>query len=641
MPMETEPLYRNIIKDAYPAPRYAFDTFDHGVNRLTISQEPNHAVFFVGPFGNTLPGDVLVFFFGDDPTPLVQMPLPLGPVGELEVHVPAAQLLRYVPDNQTGRFDIWYAVVRSLEAVYSTRLTDYLIDFQPPGGIPIFGDPPYVNTKLAPVPELEADIPQGQPLVMNVPPWENMSLGDTLFVRWGSRNLGPFAIDTTGAIGRPVQVTVPWDVIAGTDGGVARVDYFITDVVNNHSYYAAAKVVDAGVAILPRPILPDHMNGVIDLNILGPNDVGVIVAYNPMYATDLIELLVDRVTADGVPLLQYKQSIQGNTDGSVRLNIPNGIVTAVPRGEVRVRYEVGRVPLLRSDVTVASVQGAGASLQQVETPEFPDHVVDIARLSANGLLVTVPRYPFLDNRDRITITSTFTKDGQTFTDTQTHMGSEFGGGATLGIRVPLSTILPAAGGTGSIRYTVQTPDLVSVPSPARSLVVVGSAPGGWDSEFNFDLVPTPFRQLSSREDQIAYPLRFDKVFDWRFDVNNLPAELQYIGVKTIDPPFVDDYYSGNVLRIGDDSISTNVAKRIFVDLYMGWSKVRFAVSSINDAFSVSFRDSSHVLVGPVQYFTDSPRHQEVISITASPGTIKHIEIHCRDTIHIDYFKFRR
>lgn len=160
----------------------------------------------------------------------------------------------------------------------------------------------------------------------------------------------------------------------------------------------------------------------------------------------------------------------------------------------------------------------------------------------------------------------------------------------------------------------------------------------WDLLFDFDAVIPPFPQLSSRDDQ-ANPLRFPQVFDWRFDAATTLE--QFIGVRTIQPPFAEDFYRNNVLRIGDDSGATNVSKRVLCTLAEGWTRVRFAVSVIDNPFTVSFQDANRVVIGRVLEFGASPRFREVISMDAGTQKIRYIEIRCVDTIHLDFFKFKR
>ncbi|NID14534.1 hypothetical protein [Luteibacter yeojuensis] len=638
MQKDLEPLRPHRTKDVYPAPRYAFDSFDHGINRRTIAQEPYHAVFYAGPFAETQRGDTLVLFFGDDGVPIAQVPLPDGPTGEIEILAPADQLLRYVPDNQIGRVDIWYAVVRPLEAIESVRLSNYLIDFQPPGGIPVFGDPSYVNTNLGRIPELENDIPQGQPLRMNVPPWENMSIGDKLFVRWGSRSLGPFEITTEGQRGRPVEVTVPWEVISETDGGVARVDYYITDNVNNHSYYAAARVVDAGRPLLPRPILPEHLDGVIDLDLLRDRDVYVLIAFSGMVRTDSITLIAERINDDGITLPPYSLTVQGNDTESVRVDIPNALVKDISTGQMRLRYEVARQPLLRSGVTTALVKGGDATLAPVNTPEFPNFQVDVAQLHPSGLLVQIPRYAFLADSDRITVTSTFTRAGTTYTDTQVRFGSDFAGAGVLSIRVPTSKIVPAAGGTGSIVYTVQPNAQPAISAPARGLVIVGTVPGDWDLEYNFD--NDRLRHVNPGR-TIVFPETGTQVMNMYFDPDRFHPTAEELGVEKypFQPETVD--FRGNTFYVGNPTGITH-SNTFFVNFAQSWDVVRFAVTSVHRTVTVSFKDANLNVISPI-FSIGGPaeKQSEVIFNDQGRRRIRHLEIRTVDVVRFDSFKFKR
>lgn len=221
----------------------------------------------------------------------------------------------------------------------------------------------------------------------------------------------------------------------------------------------------------------------------------------------------------------------------------------------------------------------------------------------------------------------------------------------------------AEGGTRPYRYASDAPLVASIVADTgictavdtgKARITVTDAKGAtayldltieaseWDETFDFDAVQPPFRNLSSKEDQIRNPLRFDKVFDWRFDRGHLPSKEQFIGVKTLDgsKPPVDDYYKANVLRIGDDTGGTYNEKIVFCDFFKAWSVVRFAASSLDDPITVSFQDENNQIIGSVIKLNPSKDPQEVKSVVAGTRKIKRIEIRCPDTIHLDFFKMK-
>ncbi|MDF4003997.1 hypothetical protein P3W33_11405 [Luteibacter sp. PPL552] len=176
---------------------------------------------------------------------------------------------------------------------------------------------------------------------------------------------------------------------------------------------------------------------------------------------------------------------------------------------------------------------------------------------------------------------------------------------------------------------------------ATKTLTVTSTPPAWDTTFDFD--SSPITDISSKTS--GAQLRFDGTFHWFFDRHHLPSQEQFIGVKSVSNA-VADMYSGRVLRIGNDRSSTLVEKRVLCELFKSWSRIRFAVSSIDDPITLdfyadlgsNFSDSwsalKHVSLQA------SPSAQEVL-VDAPPGKqIKWIRVICKDTIHLDFFKMK-
>lgn len=362
-----------------PAPRYALDSFDHGISRKAITQGERVAVFFTSPLPSLQAGDVLYLFFGYDLIPLAIVYLDERQSGqEIRINVPADQIMRYVPDNQRGRYDIWFAIVRGLESLESDPLQDYLIDLQPPGGIPM-PDPPLdgINPSLLPIPELTGTPrPQPQPspgrsFVMTVPPWQNMTVNDKLYVRWGSQPiLGPYLIQN-GDIGRPYEVIVPGPLI-GTEG--VPVSYYIVDEVNNESYNSK-----------PQDSLSDGDGG--DWNLRAPS-VSARLGAGPVNLIPADALDVDAlatipgmtVTEPPVPIFRAGDEIQLYWDDTpvggpvqvpaagvdLSIVVPSTVLKTHSPGTWNVSYEARRSPApppaARSPGQLVEVKAAGGLL---------------------------------------------------------------------------------------------------------------------------------------------------------------------------------------------------------------------------------------------------------------------------------------
>lgn len=213
-------------------------------------------------------------------------------------------------------------------------------------------------------------------------------------------------------------------------------------------------------------------------------------------------------------------------------------------------------------------------------------------------------------------------------------------GVAMTFAITAAMIVAERGSTVSSTYIV-TRGGIALPASAAHTSIVSKGGEQWDFEFDFDGEPT--RDVDSRPN--GAQLHFDKVFNFMFDRDNLPTSTQYIGVKPLNatPPPLDDYFKNDILWIGHPTSDTLVDKVVLCELFEEWSEVRFAVSVMDDPVTVSFQDASRRPIGAIKTLNANganTQHAEVRSDNVPGKRVKWIEIHCPDTIHLDYFKFR-
>jgi hypothetical protein len=187
-------------------------------------------------------------------------------------------------------------------------------------------------------------------------------------------------------------------------------------------------------------------------------------------------------------------------------------------------------------------------------------------------------------------------------------------------------------------YTV-TRAGTTLPVSAPLSVFVTAGGEQWDATFDFDGEQT--RSVSSEtKDQ----LKFDKVFHVMFDRNHHVEKEQFIGVKPYSGAGLDDYYKGDILWIGHPTNNELILKIVLFNLFEEWTEVRFAVSSMDDPVYISFKDASGSIIGgkkTLNAVSGNGQYAEVRNDVVAGKKVKWIEIVCKDSIHVDFFKFKR
>ncbi|SDF57164.1 hypothetical protein [Dyella sp. 333MFSha] len=205
-------------------------------------------------------------------------------------------------------------------------------------------------------------------------------------------------------------------------------------------------------------------------------------------------------------------------------------------------------------------------------------------------------------------------------------------------KITAAMIAAERGRTVVSTYTV-TRAGTTLPVSAPLSVFVTAGGEQWDATFDFDGEQT--RSVSS---ETKDKLEFDKVFHVMFDRNHHVEKEQFIGVKPYSGAGLDDYYKGDILWIGHPTNNELILKTVLFNLFEEWTEVRFAVSSMDDPVYISFKDASGSIIGGKKTLnagSGNGQYAEVRNDVVAGKKVKWIEIVCKDSIHVDFFKFKR
>jgi hypothetical protein len=170
------------------------------------------------------------------------------------------------------------------------------------------------------------------------------------------------------------------------------------------------------------------------------------------------------------------------------------------------------------------------------------------------------------------------------------------------------------------------------------MVAVTDPASGWDAEYNFD--QDRIRDIG-RWGTIYFPEGPGDVMDMQFDPDTHIDPAEKMGVE--DYPYPDSpEFAGNCLYIGFRVGETN-DNIVFINFHQNWDVARFAMTSVNRAVTVSFKDSRmNVISGIITVPGGNVEAQhEVKYDDQGRGRIRHVEIRSKDVIRLDSFKFRR
>ncbi|PJR92010.1 hypothetical protein CN878_23380 [Ochrobactrum sp. 695/2009] len=318
-----------------------------GVGKENVSNPDGYVIVQIPANILTLKGDDIFLYWGNPDRPVdshsvtdEDKNLPIS------MRVPTPDILR-VGD---GIVDVWY--VRISRTPQETELKSASVTIVVKTTLPGGDDPdpintPYLNENLGapsitPTGVIDKEAAR-KGVKVTVQPWANMFDGDALTVYWGGHKTVPRTI-TTAEIGRPVDVLIDGQVILDEgDSNNLLVYYSITDIVSQWSRYSntANVEVEASNDEFAPPEIVDADKGILDKDLLGTEDAGVIVYVNgTMSAGDIVQLNFAGISDDGRKVTEQSIGTVREGHSSIQMKISNDVLARVAPGNATLYYRV-------------------------------------------------------------------------------------------------------------------------------------------------------------------------------------------------------------------------------------------------------------------------------------------------------------
>ncbi|MEQ7921439.1 hypothetical protein ABQX22_19745 [Xanthomonas sp. WHRI 1810A] len=429
----------------------------------------------VGPYVTIAAGDLIDLYCND--TLVTQYTVrqeDLTPETPSFVVLPLDQTF-ITPENIT----LFYTVTEPIGGLQNASLQAVVpVKLSLPGGTDTNPATPWENEALAlPRVSPEGIISSPDGVSVEIAPYLNMSLGDTVTLSWNGQFLRR-EIKLPEEVGQALTLPVPKEIIelAG-DSEMIEVRYEVRDVVNNWSRWSLATYVnvEAGQSKLSAPVVPQAPNMELDLDALSGAAVQVLVLSQPeIEVGDTVMLRVERSTAEGLDLETYSASTTLENVGSfVDFLVPNEQFQPIAQGRARLKYSVSKPngDLLRSKTLPLKVIGNAMELDapRIRAAENNNGVLDP---TATNVLVEVPPYYFMaDGNDVNMVWMGKSATGANVMHEELKNLNSSDIGNPVNFLIPDNKVSALAGGTLEVYYTVTTFARAFFKSPVLQLPV--------------------------------------------------------------------------------------------------------------------------------------------------------------------------
>jgi len=212
-----------------------------------------------------------------------------------------------------------------------------IVKFTVPGGLDETPSTPYLNERLAPPSVSPNPLPDDfGGVAVVIQPYEHMSAGDTLSVRWQGMAITRPAL-SADEVGRPVRIPIDREMAKSTAGEDVTVCYQVYDIVGNWSRWSPSAVVRVPPDEGSLPAAPwvtgttDDIGRELKLEVVGTRPVIVRVENHPVPAGTSISILWEGVTATGKTLVYRTEEQRVQRPGqTLDFSVPNARVTSSP-----------------------------------------------------------------------------------------------------------------------------------------------------------------------------------------------------------------------------------------------------------------------------------------------------------------------
>lgn len=352
-----------------------------------------------------------------------------------------------------------------------------------------------INEKLKPVGGLPDDITASniESIQAILPRYPNMQSGDTYRLRWG----GEVVTNTVeeSEVGRDVLVDIPPELIMRAGLGKKEIDYDIFDEVNNWSKRSEKFEVNVKYAgeLLDAPSAPNVVDGILDLALLGSDDVNVNVSDSRLINNEsvLLSWVIYPLIGDPVEHT-FTEVKQPNVP--LVFEVPNGVATASGDSSVVLRYELLSDPRQYSRSVTFQVLPIVKQYAMPEIREAQNSHLDIGQLTSEGASVLISAWPGMAENDWVEVyVFGYDANNALFYHYQPSLVSQTEAGSQLERSVPRAYFNPLPGGRLEVYYSVngvksseQGYTVVGAPAP---LLIAPDVPGVEDYELDPDEVP--------------------------------------------------------------------------------------------------------------------------------------------------------
>lgn len=458
---------------------------DGGLGYDDLLRHPNEPVLVeIGPW----PG-----FHEGDMAQLLGPDMRILGTGEVPDATAGGVVAVYVPGKSfaalgDGSHDLLARVVDSSGATTDSLPTAIRIKLTKPGGISSLEETPGVgllggsDNMAAPQVEPSTIEPQTGSVTVTVPPYDNMSAGDVVVLRWGPANNellhGPL---TDNEVGLPLRFDVPRSTIeAGGSGDQVLLSYQVLDDVLNASPWSQLNRVKVANPYLPdAPLIVEakYVDGgyVLDVDALaGADPTAMITGLQP---GDRIMVYLSGTTSSGSPV-DYRSEYIDIAQPFLLLKLPNTHFTqmAMSSGAVWYTRERGGVTL-ESLRLYLSVLGKPVELNAPRVAEAAGDDLDPDRVST-GATVEIEASPLIRPGMGVEYVMYGTRTNGVIIADQGYRDIGTNTGFPLVFVTPENKIASLIGSTATFSYTVFTYDadsLVHDGSPRRSRSAGGRA----------------------------------------------------------------------------------------------------------------------------------------------------------------------
>jgi len=283
---------------------------------------------------------------------------------------------------------------------------------------------------------------------------------DTIELQWGDATLTHRLTDAEAAGTAPIVITVDQAaILAGGDSPDLLVQYQVFDEVWNFSTEWSLRTyvkVEAGAQRLAAPIIKESVNGIIDLGLLGPDNVTVQIAAIglPFEPGDTLTLIWTGTTSAG-DVLEFTDTLKlTNIPSVAEIQVPNAEIRAIRDGRGVAAYVLtkanGGDPLSSKRAT-ARVTGK----IPLDAPWVYEAVGDTLDPTLERVHVQIPIYDKMASGDLINVIWLGTRqNGTPYLYEAQHFVSAGEVGEPLYIAVTEEHIAILANGTLDLSYQV-------------------------------------------------------------------------------------------------------------------------------------------------------------------------------------------